>query len=371
MRPARNPTIAFCLSVLLTAVSLPAIHAETATGSDDVTCTYREAGKPGPADNALDILAADFTDAIDIYRDGDAIRVFQVASSFSASGAEEIHCDGTAPTVTNIDSIQIDSGPGRYVPAVFIDESGRRIAGWPPDQVLADSSGGPFGPGATPEKHGSEIEIHIASMGSPRDGRQITFLPGPGSAAVTAGSVGKHGRTVALNLDSGLDGRTPDADVTVTDTSIVVLKGTAGDDFLSGAGDPGVSLPLRAGLSLFGFDGDDVLLGHPGRDRIDAGAGDDLLRGGRGDDGSPSDSGGLGLYDGTGNDRVYGGPGDDELGSADKSGHDQLFGGPGADTFHEHDRAKDRLECGPGVENDVQFDHGLDRLRGCEPSARE
>ena len=73
------------------------------------------------------------------------------------------------------------------------------------------------------------------------------------------------------------------------------LKGTSGDDVLTGEG------------------GDDVLVGRKGNDTLEGGGGNDLLKGG------------------SGNDTLKGGEGHDELHGW--KGDDTYTGGPGADRF--------------------------------------
>jgi hypothetical protein len=334
-----------------------------------LTCEYVEAGAPGPADNLLRVESDGYAMGVLLYRDGDAIRVFDDAPPFLANfpDAVETTCTGTAPTVTNIDRIEVGHPPGGGAPTVTIDESGRTITG--KDGILAPGGvGGPFAPGATPEAHGSEIEISLTSGGR-NDVRSLRFIGSSGADQVIAGSR-KGARAVALNLDPAADGSQPDADVTAEGVSALTLGGGGGNDRLSGGGQPGMAGEVRnTALALGGGEGDDVLLGRPGRDLETGGPGDDLLRGGRGNDGSPLESGGVGLTGGPGDDRVYGGPGNDEL--EGDSGHDRIVGGRGHDSFYGSDHQADILNCGPGVERDVQFDRGLDRLRGCERSARE
>ncbi|MFT5459532.1 MAG: hypothetical protein ACI9K2_006046 [Myxococcota bacterium] len=93
----------------------------------------------------------------------------------------------------------------------------------------------------------------------------------------------------------------------------------------------GLASCLGQPVTLFGTDGDDVLVGTPGADvilalsgddRIDGGGGDDVICGGEGDDI---------LLGGDGDDLLQGGWGDDELDGG--PGTDDLDGGPGADTL--------------------------------------
>jgi hypothetical protein len=357
------------LSVLL-AVSLALLAASPSTvagedpGLDIGSCTYEEAGPAGPEGNLLRIVSGGlFSSSVALYRDGNQIRVLSFSSPFEYSdGWTEVECAGGTPTVTNIDKIEIAPGEAdRYV--LIVDVSGQRLANDKGD-VIAANAGGPFGPGATHEASGSEIEI--TEQPSPKDEPLLKFVGGKDGDSVTAGRLKSGG--VGLNLNSTADGKHRDVDLEAgPGSSGVKLLGNGGDDRLSGAGDgAGFAGPLRAEdyFLMIGGDGDDVLLGHPGTDAVDAGPGNDLIRAGKGNDG---ENGGLLLEDGPGRDVVYGGPGNDQIGSTTNysTGFDRLFGGPGADTFYERDGSRDVLHCGPDREKDVQFDRH-DLIYGCD-----
>ncbi|CQR87154.1 Ca2+-binding protein, RTX toxin-related [Paracoccus aminovorans] len=108
-----------------------------------------------------------------------------------------------------------------------------------------------------------------------------------------------------------------------------VVHGTARNDTLSAA---------RNGSQVFGYLGNDLLLGGVGNDMLNGGAGHDTLRGGAGKDtlfgltGNDRLLGGDGddkLYGGAGDDTLYGGEGDDIL--SGQAGNDRLFGENGND----------------------------------------
>jgi predicted extracellular nuclease len=82
------------------------------------------------------------------------------------------------------------------------------------------------------------------------------------------------------------------------------LRGTSGDDVLTGTADVDVIMGLGGDDVIVGGNSDDVLCGGAGDDRLDGGNGDDQLLGGFGDDR---------LDGGNGDDRLIGGPGTDVL----------------------------------------------------------
>lgn len=90
-----------------------------------------------------------------------------------------------------------------------------------------------------------------------------------------------------------------------------------------GAGDKGVTLK--------GTRGDDVLTGTSRNDKLDGGKGDDRLFGLAGDDKLDGGKGDDFLSGGDGNDRLFGGKGDDALDGG--AGHDLLIGGRGNDSL--------------------------------------
>lgn len=92
-----------------------------------------------------------------------------------------------------------------------------------------------------------------------------------------------------------------------------------------------------------GTSGNDLLTGRGDEDMISGGAGNDVLRGLADNDR---------LYGGTGADRLYGGDGDDILRSM--QGNDKMWGGTGADTFvYSSGSGKDRIK---------DFETGIDKI---------
>jgi hypothetical protein len=96
----------------------------------------------------------------------------------------------------------------------------------------------------------------------------------------------------------------------------------AGDDTIS------VSSGVRAGATLRGGGGNDLLVGGSGADRLVGGPGDDRLFGRTGPDS---------LFGGPGEDILYGGPNNDTLNGG--PGVDLVHGGPGTNQVHEQDGA--------------------------------
>ncbi|GAA2725547.1 ExeM/NucH family extracellular endonuclease [Cellulomonas aerilata] len=95
------------------------------------------------------------------------------------------------------------------------------------------------------------------------------------------------------------------------------IRGTAGDDVLSGTNGRDVIMGLGGDDVLVGSNDEDVLCGGAGDDRLSGGNGDDVLLGGFGDDD---------LAGGNGSDRLVGGPGTDVLGQENGTGARQQDG---------------------------------------------
>ncbi len=160
-------------------------------------------------------------------------------------------------------------------------------------------------------------------------------------------------------------------DVLVGGTDADRLFGGAGDDMLIGAGGDASAAALQAQLagktndqmedlletdatlsggsnpeggSLYGGEGDDILIGTAGSDSLSGGAGSDRLFGGAGSDTMQGGAGDDEMFGGSGNDALYGGAGKDLLRGG--AGNDFLDGGAG----------NDRIEGGAG--NDlILFDN--------------
>jgi RTX calcium-binding nonapeptide repeat (4 copies) len=283
-----------------------------------MTCTYVEAGAPGPPGNVLRIDGSQAEeDALALRRTGEEIEVVDISrvknSDNLTSQGQVLKCDGGTPTVTNVDSIQ-------YLAGVNVGPS-----------VQLDERGGTFAPGASDEGDGSsEIEISID--------RLSTLLVG-GTQAADDIAIGRTGARTGFNLDAAESN--PDVDLQVPRhfESAGVL-GLGGADRLSLAGarngfPSGAPHVGGLGFAIVGGSGDDVLIGGSGNDGLAGEAGADLLRAG---------------------------PGDDilELGA----GRDRAFGGGGTDFTYAQDGRRDRVNCGPALDFAKVDDR--DRLKGCE-----
>ena len=126
---------------------------------------------------------------------------------------------------------------------------------------------------------------------------------------------------------------------------------TNGDDVILGTPDVDVINALGGDDTICGFGGDDVIDGGDGVDRIFAGAGDDQINGGAGNDFIAGGAGRDWINGNNGNDRILGG-----------DGADVLNGGGGIDTIS--GRGGNDVVNG-GTHDDILFGNiGLDRLNG-------
>lgn len=105
------------------------------------------------------------------------------------------------------------------------------------------------------------------------------------------------------------------------------------------------------GRPTVGTDGDDVILGTPGPDQIDAGDGDDIVCGRAGRDQIDGGTGDDVISGGPGHDRIVGGAGDDDI--AGEGGGDLIWGEDGADRV-----------IGGGGRDEVWSGSGDDIVRG-------
>jgi len=139
-----------------------------------------------------------------------------------------------------------------------------------------------------------------------------------------------------------------------------IIYGNAGMDSIKGDADPFRSSPSTMP------DGDDVLNGGSGIDRLWGEGGDDTLRGGQGADW---------LFGNTGDDNLYGEGGDDHLfgqrgldGLFGGAGKDHLDGGSGPDRYLKHNKG-DSFKMKTG-DTKIKFtDHSAGRDRGTKWSA--
>jgi Ca2+-binding RTX toxin-like protein len=138
-------------------------------------------------------------------------------------------------------------------------------------------------------------------------------------------------------------------------TSVERFYGGAGGDVIIGIGKEGAVAgnvePGRA-LALFGFGGDDFIVGGTGDDYVQGNAGDDTLSG---------NAGGDRLLGGGGDDALFGEAGDDLLQGG--AGDDRLDGGDGIDTA---DYSDGREMLVADLSTGEVFDGGKDQLVSIE-----
>jgi Ca2+-binding RTX toxin-like protein len=139
------------------------------------------------------------------------------------------------------------------------------------DTVVADASKSgtviftltnPLGPGLTDEGDGSsELEFQLYNHYG--DAPDVQVIGSDGSDHVTVGS----NPGIAVNLNAGADGATPDADVTGIGEPAVTLRGNGGDDVFSAAGIGGGGAgPFTGRVIFYDGTGADTLAGGDGPD---------------------------------------------------------------------------------------------------------
>jgi Ca2+-binding RTX toxin-like protein len=123
---------------------------------------------------------------------------------------------------------------------------------------------------------------------------------------------------------------TPGNDVLTGTERHDLIAGLAGDDQISGLGRGDILFGNRGNDTIAGGDGIDVIIGGPDNDNLDGGNSLDIVRGRSGDDT---------VAGGNGRDLLFGG-----------RGVDSLSGGDGNDRLHAvaRDGQMDTLDCGAG-----------------------
>ncbi|WP_298625103.1 DUF5801 repeats-in-toxin domain-containing protein [uncultured Legionella sp.] len=128
--------------------------------------------------------------------------------------------------------------------------------------------------------------------------------------------------------------------LTVIDSAIHNLDGTAGNDLILGSDLNDVLVGLFGDDDMLGYGGDDTLIGGDGNDLLVGDAGNDTLIGGNGSDNLRGGDGNDLLRGDAGNDLLVGNGGDDVLEGGDGkdvlaglTGNDVLIGGRGDDTL--------------------------------------
>jgi Ca2+-binding RTX toxin-like protein len=242
---------------------------------------------------------------------------------------------------------------------------------------------GPIGPGFTHENDGtSEIEINARNVSG---FFEIGVVGTTGVDHITVGERFSLQEGISLeqfNLNAGVEGSSPDVDVTTGGGSEIALSGLAGDDQLLAIGGHTILShpPIKPMLFLDG-PGADTMLGGSGNDTWSAGAYDqgDSFTGGGGVDtvdlhfrtaglsislnGSADDGEGCpgpgcendnvaadveGIETGSGSDTIVGGPGNEIV--LPGQGANTVFGGPGADIVLASGSGPDVVHGGPGLD---------------------
>ena len=203
--------------------------------------------------NAVPALAAS-----DCSLDGTTLNVVGEDEASIGRAGENITVEGVpclGATVSNVDEIVVTDASSDGGVNVYLD-----------------LSGGPLGPGATPEATGtSEIEVTLDVGPGADDYDKIYVRGGPDADTFSVGTNG-----LSLNDDDDLD-------VTVASdypNLRIRLEGFGGNDTLRGQGGHGAGSPLDIGFDFFGGDGDDDITGSLGGDRLEGDAGADHIDGG-------------------------------------------------------------------------------------------
>jgi Ca2+-binding RTX toxin-like protein len=151
---------------------------------------------------------------------------------------------------------------------------------------------------------------------------------------------------------------TPNADNISGTFGAEVIKALAGNDVV----DPDVGMD-----EVYGARGNDVVDGYHGRDTIYGGSGNDGSAEGTSFKTPTKDT--TNLEGGEDSDKVYGGEGDDWIDAAahDTTGSlDRSYGEEGNDRIYAIDGNEDIINCGPGTDDLVRRDVGIDTINNCE-----
>lgn len=299
-----------CAAVVLLVAAVLSATSLDASGKQDPfhdSCEYVEAGPPGPRGNEL-VVIDPYT--LNLWRKGERIVV----------GNGGPRCEGGVPTVHNLDRIVVHAGGEGFG---FLGRRGR------------------LGPGATPEKGRSEIELTVYA-------HRIDITGTTGGDSIVART--RSGGLTSFDLDRGEGPDAHDFDIALFARSPGIwIEADDGNDRIDARGltEAVRRDRLRPAFRLEGGHGEDTIIGGEEGEEIKGDGGDDLIFAGRGDD----------LIDiGHGRDRAYGGPGADSVGYegyerftgwvADVPDH--LYGGPGDDYLNDLNHVLDTIRCGPG-----------------------
>jgi len=222
---------------------------------------------------------------------------------------------------------------------------------------VVDGSGG----GADAEAYGGVLTV--TSVAGFNNGTvtflndTVTYTPNSGFSGVDVGTYTVAGRASTASADlvvtvgeptSLCDGRPVTIDMNIAGSSGI---GTAGDDVILGTPGPDVIDALAGDDYICGEGGDDNISGGPGKDFVFGGEGNDTLAGGPGNDRVRGQQGVDTIAGGDGNDFLYGGVEGDTISGDD--GNDVIGGFGGSDT----------IDAGPG-DDKVFGGFGADLIDG-------
>jgi hypothetical protein len=211
-----------------------------------------------------------------------------------------------------------------------------------------------------------------SSGGSFSDPTGVAFLAGPPSELLAVDqSAGGSGAVFGVDPLSGAQELIASGGSFAQPTGIATVPPLCGGRYATNPGSNradsisggGVVAALGGGDEIHGDDGDDLVCGGQGNDRIESDVGialdygDDVYLGGAGDD---KLAGGFPSFDFGGNDKLVGGAGNDRI--RGNGGRDRVSGGQGRDRLS-GDNAKDRIAGGTGKDI-LRGGKGDDVLKG-------
>jgi Ca2+-binding RTX toxin-like protein len=199
--------------------------------------------------------------------------------------------------------------------------------------------------GCTDESAGIAVAVRCSARGQ----QELRITLGDGNDTITAFELP---RRFTLDADVGngdnvVEGGSGD-DRIVGGIDRDTLYGGPGDDFVSGGAGNDYVRGNGGGDDVRGGDGLNFLFGDGGDDVLRGGSEFEYFTGGRGNDVILAGGGADDIGAGAGDDIVYGGAGDDEIRGG--AGADRMYGEAGADLLRSRDGEADRLDCGGGAD---------------------
>ncbi|UWR21182.1 Hint domain-containing protein [Sulfitobacter sp. S190] len=176
------------------------------------------------------------------------------------------------------------------------------------------------GAGADSMDGGEDADVFVIEDSFGND----TILGGEGvtSSSDSDTIVGLTTSDIAVTFSGDEAGTFTDGTDTISFSEIENIFTGDGDDLIDAFND-------GVGVGLFGFAGEDTIIGGGGADYIEGGDGADQIDGDQGDDTVFGGEGGDSLFGWTGNDSIEGGAGDDLI--QGQFGDDTIDGGTGSD----------------------------------------